>query len=84
MWQCSSERLSRARGHIYVFIIRLVINHLGKTLVSSDCATIVRELEVVHPAAQMVALAAAAQDTEVGDGTRGHAAYTCEHIWAFF
>jgi len=48
---------------------KLIINHLGKTLVSSDCATIVRELEVVHPAAKMIALAAEAQDTEVGDGT---------------
>jgi len=48
---------------------KLIINHLGKTLVSSDCATITRELEVVHPAAQMVALAAKAQESEMGDGT---------------
>jgi len=48
---------------------KLIINHLGKTLVSSDCGTIARELEVVHPAAQMVSMAAAAQDSEVGDGT---------------
>ena len=36
---------------------------------SSDCGTIARELEVVHPAAQMVSMASAAQDSEVGDGT---------------
>jgi len=48
---------------------KLVINHLGKTLVSSDCATIVRELEVVHPAAKMLAMAAGAQASEIGDGT---------------
>ena len=48
---------------------KLIINHLGKTLVSSDCATIARELEMVHPAAQMISLAAAAQDSEIGDGT---------------
>jgi len=48
---------------------KLIVNHLGKTLVSSDCATIVRELEVVHPAAQMVAMAAKAQENEMGDGT---------------
>jgi len=48
---------------------KLIVNHLGKTLVSSDCATIVRELEVVHPAAQMVAMAAKAQESEMGDGT---------------
>ena len=48
---------------------KLIVNHLGKTLVSSDCGTIVRELEVVHPAAQMIALAAKAQEQESGDGT---------------
>jgi len=48
---------------------KLIVTHLGKTLVSSDCGTIARELEVVHPAAQMVSMAAAAQDVEVGDGT---------------
>lgn len=48
---------------------KLIINHLGKTLVSSDCATIVRELEVVHPAAKMIALAAESQKVEHGDGT---------------
>ena len=36
---------------------KLIINHLGKTLVSSDCGTIARELEVVHPAARMLVLA---------------------------
>lgn len=37
--------------------------------VSHDAATIMEQLEVVHPAAKMVALAAKAQDEEVGDGT---------------
>merc|ERR1719163_1450795 len=37
---------------------KLVINHLEKTIVTSDCATIVRELEVAHPAARMITLAA--------------------------
>lgn len=48
---------------------KLIINHLGKTLVSSDCVTITKELEVVHPAARMVSMAAEAQNTEMGDGT---------------
>lgn len=48
---------------------KLVINHLDKMIVTSDCATIVKELEIEHPAARMVSLAAEAQDQECGDGT---------------
>jgi len=36
---------------------KMVINHLDKTFVTSDAATIMRELEVAHPAAKMVVLA---------------------------
>ena len=36
---------------------KLVVNHLEKIIVTSDCATIVRELEVQHPAAKMLVLA---------------------------
>jgi len=48
---------------------KLVVNHLEKIIVTSDCATMVRELEVVHPAAKMVALASDMQEQECGDGT---------------
>jgi len=48
---------------------KLVVNHLGKIIVTSDCATIVKELEIEHPAAKMLQLAAEAQDFERGDGT---------------
>jgi T-complex protein 1 subunit theta len=48
---------------------KLVINHLEKLFVTSDAATIVEELEVVHPAARMVAKAASMQVQEVGDGS---------------
>ena len=47
----------------------MVINHLEKLFVTSDAATIVRELEVAHPAAKLVVLAAQAQEAEIGDGT---------------
>jgi len=30
-----------------------LINHLGKLFVTSDAATIIREIEVVHPAAKL-------------------------------
>ena len=48
---------------------KLVVNHLGRIIVTSDCAAIVRELEIEHPAARMIAMASDAQDKECGDGT---------------
>jgi T-complex protein 1 subunit theta len=48
---------------------KLVVNHLDKITVTSDCATIVKELEIEHPAAKMLSLAATMQDEECGDGT---------------
>lgn len=38
-------------------------------MVTSDCATILREIEVQHPAAKMIAMAAKTQETEFGDNT---------------
>lgn len=48
---------------------KLVVNHLDKTIVTSDGATIVQELEVMHPAAKMVVMASQMQEQEAGDGT---------------
>ena len=38
-------------------------------ILTSDAATILRELEVVHPAAKLLVMASQQQDAEVGDGT---------------
>lgn len=48
---------------------KLVINHLEKIIVTSDCASIVKELEIEHPAAKLLQMAATAQEEECGDGT---------------
>ncbi|KZV79390.1 T-complex protein 1 [Exidia glandulosa HHB12029] len=48
---------------------KLVINHLGKLFVTTDAATIIRELEVVHPAAKLLVMASQAQEQEMGDAT---------------
>lgn len=48
---------------------KLVVNHLEKIIVSSDCATILKELEVQHPAAKMLVLASEMQESEFGDNT---------------
>jgi len=36
---------------------KIIINHLEKTFVTNDAATILRELEVVHPAGKVIVLA---------------------------
>ncbi|KAJ5071292.1 chaperonin-containing tcp1 subunit 8 (theta) [Anaeramoeba ignava] len=48
---------------------KIVINHLDKLFVTNDSATIVKELEIAHPAARMIVQAAQMQEKEVGDGT---------------
>merc|ERR1711879_180094 len=48
---------------------KMVINHLEKLFVTSDAATIMKELEVVHPAAKMIVLASKQMALEIGDNT---------------
>ncbi|KAJ1948233.1 T-complex protein 1 subunit theta [Linderina macrospora] len=48
---------------------KMVVNHLEKLFVTNDAATIIRELEVVHPAAKLLVMASQQQEAEAGDGT---------------
>lgn len=48
---------------------KMIINHIEKLIVTSDAATIIKELEVEHPAAKLMVLASEMQEAEVGDGT---------------
>ena len=48
---------------------KLVVNALDKIFVTSDTGTILRELEVQHPAARLILMASQQQDKELGDGT---------------
>src|SRR4051794_8820052 len=48
---------------------KMIINHLQKLFVTKDASTILNELEIEHPAAKMLILAAKMQSQEVGDGT---------------
>ncbi|KAI3946741.1 hypothetical protein MKW98_003304 [Papaver atlanticum] len=47
---------------------KMVIDHRDKLFVTNDAATILNELEVQHPAAKLLVLAAKAQQEEIGDG----------------
>lgn len=48
---------------------KMVINHLEKLFVTSDAGTILKELEVQHPAAKLLVMACGMMEHEVGDGT---------------
>eukprot|EP00274_Cyanoptyche_gloeocystis_P007257 CAMPEP_0196667518 /NCGR_PEP_ID=MMETSP1086-20130531/65128_1 /TAXON_ID=77921 /ORGANISM="Cyanoptyche gloeocystis , Strain SAG4.97" /LENGTH=568 /DNA_ID=CAMNT_0042004857 /DNA_START=28 /DNA_END=1734 /DNA_ORIENTATION=- len=48
---------------------KLVHDDKGKVTISNDGATIMKLLEIVHPAAQSLVEIAKSQDSEVGDGT---------------
>lgn len=47
----------------------LIVLSSGKTTISNDGATILKLLDIVHPAAKMLVDISRAQDAEVGDGT---------------
>ena len=49
---------------------KIVQNHIEKLFLTSDAATMIRELDIKHPAAKMVVMAAHQQE-EAGDGTNG-------------
>ncbi|KAJ1665778.1 T-complex protein 1 subunit theta [Coemansia sp. RSA 1813] len=48
---------------------KMIVNHLQKLFVTNDAATIIHELEVVHPAAKLIVMASQQQEAEAGDGT---------------
>ena len=70
--QFSRERRVRPTG-----MNKMVINHLEKLFVTSDASTIVNELEIQHPAARLIVLAAQAQEQEIGDATNFVRALFC-------
>ena len=63
------ENLSLTYFLLSLGMNKMVINHLEKLFITSDAATIIRETDVHHPAAKMIAQAAKMQENECGDGT---------------
>lgn len=51
---------------------KMVINHLEKLFVTNDAATVLKELEVQHPAAKMIVMATQTMEQEVIRNTRTH------------
>jgi thermosome len=48
---------------------KMLVSSFGDVAITNDGATILKELDVQHPAAKMLVEVAKAQDNEVGDGT---------------
>ncbi len=48
---------------------KMLVDSLGDVIITNDGVTILKEIDVEHPAAKMVIEIAKAQDNEVGDGT---------------
>ncbi len=48
---------------------KMLVNSIGDVIVTNDGVTILKEIEVDHPAAKMVIEVAKSQDEECGDGT---------------
>ncbi len=49
---------------------KMLVDSSGDVVITNDGATIVKQMEVQHPAAKMLAEVARAQDLECGDGTK--------------
>ncbi len=48
---------------------KMLVDSLGDIVITNDGVTILKEIDVEHPAAKMIIEVAKAQDNEVGDGT---------------
>ncbi len=48
---------------------KMLVDSLGDVIVTNDGVTILREMQIEHPAAKMLVEVAKAQEEEVGDGT---------------
>src|ERR687885_2212675 len=48
---------------------KMLVNNIGDVTITNDGATILKEIDVQHPAAKMMVEISKATDNEVGDGT---------------
>ena len=60
---------------------KLVVNHLGKIVVTSDCAAILAEMEVEHPAAKLLQMSTSKQNEACGDATNLVLTFAGELLW---
>lgn len=61
---------------------KLVYSENGTVTISNDGATVMKLLDIVHPAARTLVDIARSQDDEVGDGTTSVVVLACEFLTA--
>ncbi|OQV12945.1 T-complex protein 1 subunit eta [Hypsibius exemplaris] len=59
---------------------KMMVDSNGKAVISNDGATIMKLLDVVHPAGKMLVDIAKSQDAEVGDGTTSVVLFAAEFL----
>ena len=59
---------------------KLIHDDNGQVTISNDGATIMKLLDIVHPAAKTLVDIAKSQDAEVGDGTTSVVVLACEFL----
>eukprot|EP00038_Savillea_parva_P007407 m.169936 g.169936 ORF g.169936 m.169936 type:complete len:564 (-) comp13169_c0_seq1:154-1845(-) len=59
---------------------KMIVNNSGQTTISNDGATIMKLLDIVHPAARTLVDIARSQDSEVGDGTTSVVMLACSFM----
>jgi len=57
---------------------KMLVDSMGDVVVTNDGATLLKEIDVEHPAAKMIVEVAKAQDEECGDGTTSAVVFTGE------
>ena len=57
---------------------KMLVDSMGNVVVTNDGATILKEIDVEHPAAKMIVEVAKSQDEECGDGTTTAVIFTGE------
>ncbi|CCH60113.1 hypothetical protein TBLA_0C03090 [Henningerozyma blattae CBS 6284] len=48
---------------------KVIVNQLGKIIITNDAATMLRELDIIHPAVKVLVMATEQQKIDMGDGT---------------
>ena len=59
---------------------KLIHNGDKRAIVTNDGATVMRELDIVHPAASLLVEVAKSQDEEIGDGTTSVVVLSCAFL----
>ncbi len=59
---------------------KMLVDSIGDIVITNDCATILQEMDIEHPAARMIMEVAKTRDDEVGDATTTAAALAGEFL----